>query len=290
MKNVILVHGIGDSQPDFYKEYEAILKQNHDGSGFTVQGLYWEDVLSKMQEKYPVIHSNFNSFLSLFGLDRLSKEMDTDQYKKIEDYVMDVLTFVCLPDMTRYILAECLKKLDKLAAGKEKDTIIISHSLGSAMIPFILWDLRQHTAAIPYNALILLASPLGYCSPVNSALSDFLYLMGRNGDLSRTRILRGFAREFTLKGPGHLHFINNTNDIVCSDVQFKITDSTYLDAIPVRQGFNDEEIDTLEKASPGCFHKFTFGKPDFKNIASNHDFAMYLKQDCFNDAFAKLLS
>ena len=291
-KNVVFVHGIGDEAPDFYKAFIPILQQNgHDMSKFDVCGLYWEDILDEIQNKYPTISSNFSNFLECFGLKSLKNNLDQHQsiYKQIEDYYMDVLVFVCLPDMAQLVNDRCLMKLKKLSEGRERDTIIIAHSLGAAMIPYILWHLREFTFGIPYGGLILLASPLGFRSPINKALHDFLYLMGLINNTDRESILRDFALEWTLIGDKTLHFICNTNDVVCSDVKFPIM-GTSIDPIPVQQGFTTNEIGILNSSHRGCFHKVTFGSPAFDKIASNHDFKTYLKTQAFIDAFNHLIS
>ena len=53
-KQVILVHGIGDAGPDFYKSWEKILVGNHGSERFEVKGFCWEPLLEKVERKYPI--------------------------------------------------------------------------------------------------------------------------------------------------------------------------------------------------------------------------------------------
>jgi len=57
-KLIVVAHGIGDHQPDFYQEWEAIIRKNTPGN-YLVAGLFWDDVLDKVAEKFPLISQNF---------------------------------------------------------------------------------------------------------------------------------------------------------------------------------------------------------------------------------------
>lgn len=295
-KLVVLAHGIGDSTANFYKDWQKVIESNHDLKDVTIRGLWWEDVLQKVAEQYPVVSGPFAELLKMCGFDQFDRWLSSEDAAAFKDYLMDVLVYVGLPDMWIYIQNECARKLAALrknAAGREEfkrsDTILIGHSLGAAMLPQLAWRECLDSGAIPYRGMILLASPLGLESPYPRLCKDFLARMGHLGD-DRLSVLTGFARAWNMIGDGRLCFVNNENDIVCSDVKYKIPGSNELvDVIPLRQGFNPAECHVLKTEHPGSVKWVSFGSADPRKIPQNHDVLTYLEQDSFNKAFAALL-
>ncbi len=287
-----MVHGIGNQTgPDFCDSWRDQILSDHPelkGSCDFI-GLYWEDMRQEAAKKYPVIQQDFASLLqNSFDLEALNALLSDENYQLASSYVMDVLLYVGLPDMTLYFLNGCLERLKTLAGGREAETLILAHSLGSAMIPHVLWRLCNFTGSIPFHSLILLASPLGFESPLESLLPDFLEVMGKMSGTDRPQTLRDFALEWSFKGEQRLHFFANENDIVCSDALLNVN-GTLRDLIPVRQGFSDSEIQSLQDGHAGCYHKIAFGKPEISSIADNHDVLAYLQHPEFKAVFSALI-
>lgn len=192
---------------------------------------------------------------------------------------------------------ECALKLENLrkdASGTEvfdeADTILVGHSLGAAMLPHLVWREYAYTGTIPYRGMILLASPLGFESPNPQICKDFLQRMGEIFGGDRSNTLARFARAWNMGGKNRLRFVCNENDIVCSDVKYKIpVTGQYVDLIPLRQGFNPAEISILNSEHEGCIEFISFGVRDPAKIAENHDVLTYLKQQSFNNALAAML-
>jgi predicted alpha/beta hydrolase family esterase len=289
-KLIVVAHGIGDHQPDFYQEWEAIIRKNTPGN-YLVAGLFWDDVLDKVAEKFPLISQNFADAVARFGFTELQKILSSDAFNKIKDHFMDVLVYTVMQDMTNYIQTTCALRLNQIVYDRKVakgNTILIGHSLGAAMLPHIVWLERNATGGIPYGGMILLASPLGMESPIPLAIKDLLDVMPDNNRRDRNKMLRLFAGEWEATGPSLLHFLINGNDIVCSDVKIKIG-PVEQDLIPVRQSFNPEEIAVLTTANPGCVKSFAAGSTDVRNVISNHDVKLYLSRPEFSTAFQALL-
>lgn len=290
-KLVVVAHGIGDAQPDFYKSWAKVLHTNHGVDRFDVVGLYWEDVLEKVAKKYHVISEDFADVVAKCGFKELKKLVDNDTYKTISDSVMDVLVYAGLDDMARQIQNECVLKLQKLTktVAQKARTILVGHSLGAAMLPHIVWREWVQAGTIPYHSMLLMASPLGFESPLPGAMHDLLYRLGDIAGGDRISTLRLFGNAWTARGPGRLHFFINDYDIVCSDVMYDVG-GQLVDLIPVRQGFNPPERQTLLGAHANCVHAFRFGNPDPGSIVSNHEALAYLERPEFRKAFETLLN
>ena len=294
---IVLAHGIGDAKPDFYKEWEDVITGNHALSNVTVKGLWWEDVLQKVAEKYDVVSGTLAEIVAMCGFPDLEKWVGNDSWKQFKDYMMDVLVYAGLPDMWLMIQDECALKLEALrrdSSGnelfEEADTILVGHSLGAAMLPHLVWREYAFTGTIPYRGMILLASPLGFESPNPQICKDFLQRMGEIFGGDRASTLARFGRAWNKVGENRLRFISNENDIVCSDVKYKIPVTGQLvDLIPLRQGLNPAEIGILNAEHEGCVEFISFGERKPAKIGANHDVLTYLKQNSFNEALQAML-
>jgi hypothetical protein len=294
---ILLTHGIGNTTEEFYKEWEKVLAKNHDLTDVTVKGLWWEDVLQKVADKYDIVSGTLAEIVAMCGFPDLQKWVGNDSWKEFKDYMMDVLVYVGLPDMWLMIQDECALKLEALRKDEdgnevfdESDTILVGHSLGAAMLPHLVWREYAFTGAIPYRGMILLASPLGFESPNPQICKDFLQRMGEIFGGDRVSTLARFARAWNKGGEKRLRFISNENDIVCSDVKYKIPVTGQLvDLIPLRQGFNPSEISMLNSEHEGCVEFISFGERNPAKIGGNHDALTYLKQKSFNEALRAML-
>lgn len=291
-KLVVVAHGIGDTPPDFYKAWADVLHANHGTDRFDVVGLYWEDVLDKVAERYPLISDRFADVVAQCGFNNLKNLVDSNTYKTVYDSVMDVLVYAGLDEMARYIQNQCIMKLHNLAPTPQQKarTILVGHSLGAAMLPHIVWREWSETQTIPYPGLLLMASPLGFKAPSFSPMHDLLYHLSIIAGGDRLGTLRLFGNAWSAKGPGSLRFFINEYDIVCSDVLYDIGTGHPVDLIPVQQGFNAVDKQTLSAANPGCLHTFRFGTPTPGNIVSNHAALTYLARPEFGTAFEDLLN
>jgi hypothetical protein len=293
-KLVVVVHGIGDAKETFYRSWESTLHANHGDGRFDVTGLCWEPALDKVKERYPLIRVDLARVLAAYELPQLKAIVEGSTYKKLEDHVMDVIGYVGLPDMSAYLRDWCLNKLFSIIGDRQRDVVIVAHSLGAAMIPHILWYDRLKTGAIPYVGVILLASPLGIRSPVRGVPDPLTLLANetlliRAKKMSRNETLRNFAKMWTRKGDRRLTFVINKNDIVCSDVAYTIG-GRKVDLIPVQQGLSVEEKRILEETHPGSIKEFIAGEPKPGKINENHDIHMYLNRSEFKEAFEYLLN
>lgn len=297
-KLIVLAHGIGDTPEGFHMAWEKVISRNVDLSNAEVRGLWWEDVLDKVETKYPLLGGSMADMVEACGFPDLEKWIGGDDYKLFHDYMMDVLVYVGIPEMGQFIQDECVKKLDALrcdAEGGQKyaasDTILIGHSLGAAMLPQLVWPNFIYTGSMAYRGMILLASPLALVSPVPNICGDFLGRMGeaaRGSD--RNTVLRRFAAAWDMGGEGRLRFICNENDIVCSDVKYKVPGKDELvDLIPLRQGFDPAETKLLNDAHSGAVQVITFGKRDPRKVVDNHDVLTYLKQPAFINSLSFML-
>jgi len=296
-KLIIVAHGIGNAAEGFHKDWEKIIAAHHDLTEVTIKGLNWEDVLQKVAEKYPVVSGTLAEIVTMCGFPDLKKWVGNDSWKEFQDYMMDVLVYVGLQDMWLLIQSKCVEKLEALrndvTTGEsfpESDTILIGHSLGAAMLPHLVWREYAFTGTIPYHGMILLASPLGFESPNRQICQDFLQRMGEIFGGTRENTLARFARAWNMRGKNKLKFICNENDIVCSDVKYKIPVTGQLvDLIPLRQGFNPAEVKILNDEHKGCVEYVSFGERAPAKIGDNHDILTYLKQEAFNNALSALL-
>lgn len=296
-KLIVMAHGIGDTQQGFEESWRKAIEKNSDLTNVVVKGLWWEDVLQKVADKYPIVSDTMTDLVAMCGFPQLKQWIGNDAWKVFADYMMDVFVYVGLDDMWLKIQDQCAMKLDALRRddnGKviynETDTILIGHSLGAAMLPHLVWREYANTGTIPYRGMILLASPLGFESPLPELCQDFLQRMSGIAGGSRENTLRRFARAWNKVGDTRLRFICNENDIVCSDVKYKIpVTGELVDLIPLRQGFNPAETNILNVEHKGCVQFISFGKRDPAKVSSNHDVLTYLKQPVFTTALAGLL-
>lgn len=297
-KLIVVAHGIGNTAEGFHEAWAKVIGKNVDLSNAEVRGLWWEGVLDKVEEKYPLIDGTMADVVEACGFPDLKKWIGNENYGTMHDYLMDVLVYVGLPDMWQYIQDKCLESLDALRRdddGKPQyaagDTILIGHSLGAAMLPQLVWRNFAFTGSMAYRGLILLASPIALVSPAPKICGDFLRRMGGIfGGSDRNEVLRRFAAAWDMGGPGRLRFICNDNDIVCSDVGYPIPGTDKIvDLIPLRQGFDPAERALLNGEHDGAVQVIHFGKPDPRKVIENHDALAYLKQPAFIDALTPML-
>jgi hypothetical protein len=297
-KLIIFAHGIGDSAEGFENAWKAVVEKEIDLTGVTVKGLLWEDLLQKAADQYDFGSGPLAEIFDLCDFPQLKEWTDADGWKTFKDYMMDLLIYVGLADMWLLIQDECVQKIEKLrqdGTGTEfalEDTILIGHSLGAAMLPHLVWRDYIKNGAMPYRGLILLASPLAFESPNAKICKDFLQRMAEMGEMPEDRghVLARFARAWRKVGKDRLKFISNENDIVCSDVRYKIPGSGQLvDLIPLRQGFDPNETNIINTESEGCVQWVSFGKRDPASIVKNHDAITYLKQEAFIEALKGML-
>ena len=292
ISRIIMVHGIGNAKDEsFADSWKAeILKSCPElNQGVEFRPFYWEGVLETAAKKWPLVGSGFKAALDMFDLDNLKAKLTAQSFEVAQSYAMDVVSYVGIPDATAFYLNSCALKLDALAPDKKDETLIIAHSLGAAMIPHLLWNICQNTGSIPYHSLILLASPLGFASPFEWVVGDFLEVMGRLSGTDRATTLRAFAQTWSGIGDNRLHFVRNTNDIVCHDARFNIA-GDIIDIIPIPQGFTTDEVALLNRANKDCHHQVTFGSQDIGAIGDNHDVVAYIKQPIFTSILKGLIN
>lgn len=288
-KLVIVAHGVGNTNADFWREWEDKLHANHPRGDFTVKGLWWDDVLDRVANQFPVVEEDFADAVDRLGFGALKELFDSDAYDLFHEIAMDVLSICAMGEMAHYVYSTCSLRLKNLVGNRSRSTILVGHSLGAAMLPHIVWMERNAINDIPYHGLILLASPLGMKSPIPGAIKDLMEVMAGITGQDRLTVLKKFAREWFFKGDDRLHFILNDRDPICSDVVMKIGPKE-LDPIPIRQRFTEKEEKTLEKANPGCLKRFAAGSTDVKKVFGNHASMGYLDRPEFQTAFEKLLA
>ncbi len=289
-KLVVVAHGIGDHPEGFFKEWEETLHANHPKGKFTVTGLCWEDILEKAEKKYPWYSTQAATAFKKLGFGALESMLDSAIYQKVSDSAMDILTYVALGDMNRFMRAQCAIRLEELRISNkaaEEDVVLLGHSLGAAMLPHIVWDYyRRGGGDIPWHGLILLASPLGYQSPFPDKILDPMGLMLDKLAPCRTDVLREFSMAWRRRGKDRLHFLINQRDLVCWDAEF----DKVGDPLPgVWQGFAAQEMEALSAANPTCLHLFAEGRTALTQIAANHSLQLYLNRPEFKQAFNGLL-
>ncbi|HBB40152.1 MAG: hypothetical protein COW73_06680 [Nitrospirae bacterium CG18_big_fil_WC_8_21_14_2_50_70_55] len=285
---VVVTHGVGNHPADFALAWEKILHAHHPDADFQVAGLWWEDLLEKVAEKFPIVEQEFADAVKSFGFGQLAQLLDSSTYDQVRDFFMDVLVYLAMGEMTDYLqtaLALRLKQLlhDQGAAAGE--TVLIGHSLGAVALPHVVWRERNAIGYIPYRGLILLAPPLGMASPLPAVVKDPLAAMPGVHGMNRPQILTAFAREWAA---GALHLLINRHDLICADVRFS-TGGAAVDPIPVAQGFSNAELVLLERECGGSVSCFTQGAADPRQVAANHAVTLYLQRPEFDAAFAHLL-
>jgi hypothetical protein len=98
-KLIVLAHGIGISPSTFHRDWEAVIAANQSLTNVTVKGLWWQDVLQKVANQYPIVSGPFAEILAMCGFDELDEWLAKVDTKTFQDYLMDVLVYVGLPDM-----------------------------------------------------------------------------------------------------------------------------------------------------------------------------------------------
>jgi len=285
---VVVTHGIGNHPEDFHLAWEEILRAHHPDGDFQVAGLWWEDLLEKVAEKFPVVEETFADAVASFGFGQLAKLLDSSTYDLVRDFFMDVLVYLAMGEMTDYIqtsLTIRLKELLQDQGAEAEETLLIGHSLGAVSLPHVVWRERNAIGYIPYRGLILLAPPLGMASPLPSVVKDPLGAMPGVHHMDRRQILTAFAREWD---EGALHLLINRHDIACADVRFTVG-GVAADPIPVQQGFSEAELAVLEEECAGSVSRFTQGAADPRKVSANHDVSLYLQRPELDAAFGHLI-
>jgi predicted esterase len=296
-KLIVVAHGIGDAKEGFEAEWKKVIEKNNNLNDVEVRGLWWEDVLQQVAARYPIVSKNMAKLVAACGFDKLEEWVGSEKWSTLQDYMMDVFVYVGLDEMWIKIQDQCALKLEALRKNDsgvevyaEQNTILVGHSLGAAMLPHLVWREYSATGTIPYRGMILLASPLAFETPYPDLCQDFLRRMAGMAGGTRENTLKLFARVWRKQGNNRLKLICNENDIVCSDVKYKIpATGSLVDLIPLRQGFNPSEISVMNRENEGCVQYISFGKRDPSKVVDNHDVIAYLKQPAFNEALSALL-
>lgn len=287
-KLVVVAHGIGDHAEDFHLEWEQLLRAAHPDGEFDVLGLHWDDVLDEVASHYDIVNERFADAVARFGFSGLKDLLEDDDYRMVHEHVMDVLVYCGLDEMRHFVQSRCILKLARHCLRREKRSILIGHSLGAAVLPHIVTLEKLEVGSIQYRGMILLASPLGMESPAPSLIKDPLRATPGAAGRSRIEVLRDLSFDWRRAGEGRIHFLCNTNDIVCSDVRMTVADGE-VDLIPVRQGFTDKEVKTIERFNPGAVVRFKAGEPKPDRIADNHAVRLYLERPEFASIFKNLV-
>lgn len=285
---VVVTHGVGNHPQDFHLGWEEILRAHHPDGDFRVAGLWWEDLLEKVAEKFPIVEEAFADAVASFGFGQLAKLLDSSTYDQVRDFFMDLLVYLAMGEMADYIqtaLTLRLKELLQENGAEAEETLLIGHSLGAVVLPHLVWRERNAIGYIPYRGLILLAPPLGMASPLPSVVNDPLGAMPGVHHLDRRQILTAFAREWD---EGALHLLINRHDIACADVRFAVG-GVAADPIPIQQGFSDAELALLDAECAGSVSLFTQGAADPRKVSANHAVSLYLQRPELDAAFTGLI-
>lgn len=297
-KLIVVAHGIGVTPANFHEGWKQAIAKQVDLSNAEVVGLYWEHLLTTVENRYGLVDEKLAEAVAACGFGDLQKWIANENYQTFNSFFMDVLVYIGLGDMWQKIQDACVVELQKLRFDAENkkeiyspgDTILIGHSLGAAMFPQLAWRDYVFNGSMPYRGMILLASPLALRFP-GDICAGFLGRMGeaaRNAD--RNTVLRNFAAAWDTGGPGRLRFISNDNDIVCADVAYNIpglNKKTRL--VPLQMGFSAAEQALLNGEHPGAVQNVTFGEPDPRQVLANHDVFAYFRQPAFATALTALL-
>ncbi len=293
-KLVIVAHGIGRHAEDFKKQWEPFLLPLAQATGvkLQVEGLWWDDIQQALDEKYDISATA----TALAGQLGFPLQAGGTAYQQARDFYKDVFFYLCAHEMSTFLQIECAKKLRRLTKGQEGHTLLIGHSLGAAMLPHVIWRRFGSTGENLFHSLILLASPLGMCSPLPGLVADPLEIMRKlikeYQTASRTELLGAFGDCW---GPQRLNFINNRRDLVCAEV-------TYEDSLPniphvyvkghllpdIQKEFSGQEIEAVATARQ-TVQKFAFGEARLKAMVANHAVEVYLASPPFKTTFRRLL-
>lgn len=300
---IIAVHGIGQHAADFHQAWEDALREaladTDTDTDIQVLGLHWSDEQDQVADRFPVASERLQGVMSRIGVGAVGDFRDSDAYKVIHSHVYDVFAYSFLHELRHYLQTQALRDLLQLVQGHEEETAVVAHSLGSALTVHVAALMRRIADTLPFRGAVLLAPPLGIRSPISgipdplavtpdSALpTDILGLDGMTpeeqiqwaktrdygatlDEAAREEILLKLCNDWPTR---RLHFVVNKNDIVCSDVQFRIG-NMHRDVISIKQGYSERESAIINASQ--SFHEVTFGKPEFGSIAANHDAITYL--------------
>jgi hypothetical protein len=291
---VICVHGIGAHEPDFVTSWAPLLQAAAPDATFRVHGLHWNDLLEQARKQYLSLDPRLGEAINAFGI-TVPDLLDSAAGYFVREYAFDVVSYCGLAEMRRHILAQCTVRLDQLSGRQDPDNpqrergcILLGHSLGAALLLHLTELEHQETSALNWRGMVLLGHPLGVVSPLAHVLPDPLSCTP-GADPSRDRTLGNASAHWRTGGRGRLHVLENTNDVVCSDVKM-VLGGAQFDPIPIRQGLSEAEVKAIHRYNPGAVQRFTAGSPQPDAIAQNHAVSTYLKQPAFVSVFRSLLA
>lgn len=286
---VVACHGIGNHDENFHEAWEEKFKEIHPQGRFEVTGLHWDDLQDRIQAKYPLLSPEAADLVDKLGTGALKDVRDSDGYELMREFVLDVLVYCGLSEMRSYVLTACGLRLMRETKNRYKNTVLVGHSLGCALLTHLTQLEQIHLGAIAYRGMILCAPPFGIESPlrvVRDPLSVTPTVRGEDAAGSRSDILKEIALNWRIGGEGRLRLILNTNDTVCSHVEFDLAGED-RDVLPfVRTGLNDRERAALRRAD---LVEVTFGTNKLGDIGANHDALAYFSQPEFATAFKELV-
>ena len=310
---IIAVHGIGRHADDFRLAWQGKLREQLQDDSAEVVGLRWSDEQDQVADRFPVASERLQGVMSRIGIGAVENFRSSAAYDLLHSHIYDLFAYSFLHELRHYMQTVFLRDLLKLVRGREQDTVIVAHSLGTAMTVHVAALTRRLADTVPVRGAVLLAPPLGVRSPLESvpdplavspdsslptAIHDLDGLTAEEqirwaatrdyGDAldesARLQLLIDICNDWPSR---RLHFVVNTNDVVCSDVKFELGD-TQRDIISIKQGYSDDErevIDTLQR-----FHEVSFGRPDLGEVAANHDAIAYLGTAAVGAALQEILS
>ena len=284
---VIAAHGLGNQEKGFGKAWEKILRENHPNLDFDFKEFYWEDLRDTIQSQFPLIENNLAETLEKFKFPELKEQLDDEDFQLYVDYVMDALIY--LTKESRWmILNMATHMLHNLVTDRMKNTVLIGHSLGSILMTQVMLSGFKANGNWGYKGLIQLGSPMSIRSPLPGKIDDF---QDQNADIlgmtNRTSALKFILNDAHLNAPDRIKIIVNKNDPTCSDVATLPGD---IDLIPIKQGYQKNEVKIFERLAPDTLHYFEKGSRDLDKVFKNHAVELYLNSGPFKTAFEKLVS
>lgn len=304
---VIVAHGIGQHDKDFHEEWKVEMERAHPDGDFEVVGLWWDDLLDKVGSRWRIVSERLADRLTQIGFDQLNQLRSSTAGEILREFVMDVLVYAVLGEARSYLQTACAIRLLKLAPDPA-NTVLIGHSLGSALLTHLVALENREMGAIGYKGMILLAPPFGARTPITgigdlveltptvprpSADNPFLAVLGldpgtvaNDQPFTRSEILGQVADTWAVRGARALHLLLNERDIICSEARFKVG-SKLIDPLPfMTTGLDARERSALARAN---LIEFKGGGDKIGDLAKNHAVSLYLKRAEFEKVFKELV-